>query len=390
MSSIFERRFVRISLFLLVLTGLGTGGYVYWPVIQQFLSAQKPVATPPRPALVEVTPLEVTDFELREPVAGLLEPSRETTLAFETGGQVAEVLVDLGDEVNEGQPLIRLNTELLETALEQARLDAELAEKNLSRIRQLREQGVSTQEEFDQVQTQAQLGLQREREAQVRLDRAVLTSPFAGRVREVYVEVKEYVSPGAPAVELLDLTPMELSVTVPETEIAGIEPGDLVRLNLRALGPGYREATVSRVAPGPVNEAPLFEVEIDMPNDDGKLIAGLLGTGYVITGIVEDVWAIPLEALIIRRGQTAVMVAIDRRARLLPLPDDFRKNRGFALVPAGFWPDMPQPDGLPLITRGHKALRTGAPVEIYEENLPEDLEPRPLEKLEPAPQQAEL
>jgi RND family efflux transporter MFP subunit len=348
---------------------------------------ETPQAQPPAPDLVDVARLEPADFEMRQPVSGLLEPRRASTLAFETSGRVEEVLVDLGDAVEEGQVLVRLDTQFLETALEQARLNEELARKNLERAEKLSAGGATTAEQLDQLRTRARLAEQRLREAELTLERATLRSPFTGRVRRVLVEVREFVSPGTPAVEVLDLTPMQLTVTVPESKIARVKPGAPARITFDALGTREpREVTVSRVAPGPAGEAPLFEVEIELPNEDGNLVAGMLGTGHVVTGELRDVWRLPLNALIVREGRSAVMTARDGHAHLLTLPEGYRRNRGFALVPAETWPEFAQAGALPLIVRGHKTLRPGAPVQIYEEPAPpRDVEPDDMVPITRAP-----
>ncbi len=99
----------------LVVAGLG---FVGWQSIsnQQAVAAEEPAET----AIVRRGTLQVT-------VAGTgsLAPTAEVALAFLSGGQVAEVLVEEGQVVEAGQPLVRLETD--ELALQVARAEAALA-----------------------------------------------------------------------------------------------------------------------------------------------------------------------------------------------------------------------------------------------------------------------
>ncbi len=70
--------------------------------------------------------------------SGNLEANRQVVLTFRTPGQVAEVLVEEGEAVQEGQLLARLDTAELELAVRQAEVNLQAAE---ARLRQLRRPG---------------------------------------------------------------------------------------------------------------------------------------------------------------------------------------------------------------------------------------------------------
>jgi multidrug efflux pump subunit AcrA (membrane-fusion protein) len=87
--------------------------------------------------------------------AGKTLPSRSSELGFKRGGEIAQLLVDIGDVVEKGQVLARLDSQTLASNLEQAEANTDLAKANLSaakaeaqlaantekRFRTLREQG---------------------------------------------------------------------------------------------------------------------------------------------------------------------------------------------------------------------------------------------------------
>ena len=63
-----------------------------------------------------------------------LEPRQEIALGFEINGVVADVLVERGESVDAGDPLVRLNTTDLELAVAQAEVELERAETELAQV----------------------------------------------------------------------------------------------------------------------------------------------------------------------------------------------------------------------------------------------------------------
>ncbi len=59
---------------------------------------------------------------------------RQVDLGFRVGGRIAEVLVDEGDRVRKGQPLARLDCDLLTQQRDQAAADLEVQKANLARL----------------------------------------------------------------------------------------------------------------------------------------------------------------------------------------------------------------------------------------------------------------
>ncbi|MCA9960632.1 MAG: HlyD family efflux transporter periplasmic adaptor subunit [Anaerolineales bacterium] len=87
-------------------------------------------------------PIENTVF-----AEGELEPLFSANLSFQTGGQVAEILVAAGDTVAAGDPLLRLDTTDVEIALQQAQAQLATAESGLAVANtqwQLAQSGVET------------------------------------------------------------------------------------------------------------------------------------------------------------------------------------------------------------------------------------------------------
>lgn len=114
----------RIIAVLVVVGVLVVGGYYIYQ--QQTAVAQNATATPVADPAAE---LPANDFVAAE---GVILPQRQVDLAFQSGGPVAEILVQEGETVEAGAALLRLGSEPLEIARDQALAEVSIAEAALA------------------------------------------------------------------------------------------------------------------------------------------------------------------------------------------------------------------------------------------------------------------
>lgn len=103
----------------------GAGGFLLW---RQSRTAAASTA-------VRTVPVRKGTLEVTVSASGSLEPARQVDLSFEVSGKVAEVLVDIGDQVKVGQVLARLDTTALELNLRQAEAQLKSAQAQLAKAR---------------------------------------------------------------------------------------------------------------------------------------------------------------------------------------------------------------------------------------------------------------
>lgn len=96
---------------------------------RNFLAPASSTPTPRSDAVATSASPQIVSAE------GKVIPARDATLAFRTGGQVAEILVNEGDAVEEGNVLIRLEDADLQAAVLQAKAAVALAQANLDQLK---------------------------------------------------------------------------------------------------------------------------------------------------------------------------------------------------------------------------------------------------------------
>ena len=189
---------------------------------------QAPAPAPPVPVrAVAVAPAEGVPFRL----PGVVRAAREVELSFRIEGEIVERRVEAGQRVRAGDVLFRLDPRDLERALEAAdaavaaaRAEAELAEREADRRRELFRKRAIAAEEADRTESAARAARERLRLARAQREQArnalgyaELVAPAEGVVSEVLAERHEFVTAGRVVARLALDGPREAEVFVPET-----------------------------------------------------------------------------------------------------------------------------------------------------------------------------
>jgi HlyD family secretion protein len=123
-----KRRIWIIGLIVLLLT-TGGGYFAY----TRTYGAQ---AQQPEEPTLETATVSQGDIVLTASGSGELIPARELELSFRTDGRLAEVLVEVGDQVAEGDLLARLETDALERAVAETDVELQIAQLELGDVRE--------------------------------------------------------------------------------------------------------------------------------------------------------------------------------------------------------------------------------------------------------------
>jgi len=218
--------------------------------------AEKPAA-PVRP--VKTMTIQPAGEGLTRAFSGSVRAGQEAELAFRVGGKVERILVQVGDEVDEGRLLASLDRRDYEIAvrntesnLASARAAERKSESGYQRAKALYESSNISKDELEQAEAQrnsdrAQAeALQSQLEAaRAQLSDTELTAPFAGSISKQEVEPFENVAAGETIFSLVDRRALEVRLGVPENLIARVRRGQEAAIALEAL-PG--QAFAGRVS----------------------------------------------------------------------------------------------------------------------------------------------
>jgi RND family efflux transporter MFP subunit len=184
-------------------------------------------------------------------ISGIVTAISDTRLAFEVAGTVQTVEVSLGDEVEAGQVLARLDPEPLELAVRDAEAtlsEATALQKNarteFERASALFEANVASRQELDRATTlrdsrdsQVEAARARLNLARRDLRRSVLEAPFRGAISVREVDPAMSVAAGQTVFEMdSEESGLRVEVQMPETLVARVRQGDEVEVGFPARG----------------------------------------------------------------------------------------------------------------------------------------------------------
>lgn len=166
--------------------------------------------------------------------SGVVVPLRTARLAFPAAGRVKSVEVQVGDQVQEGQTLVQLDTAILEAKVREAEANLAAAQAQVRYLKRLGSDQVHLESaEAEVARAQALLDL-----AKANLvNQATLTAPFAGTIVAVDVAPGETVVPGRVVIVLGDLSQFQVETTdLSERVVSKVRVGQAATIFIEALG----------------------------------------------------------------------------------------------------------------------------------------------------------
>lgn len=300
--------------------GLLAAGIAFSALLAACGSSSSPSTGPPAASLV-VTSVEPVSRDLDQSIAvsGSVSAWQEMSLGVElTGIRATEVLVEVGDRVRAGQPLLRLDSRTLdvqfrqaEAGVTQAQAALELAKANATRGESLVQQGLISSSDSDKLRAdlrsaEAQLiTAQADRDAaRLRLGFATLSAPDDGIISVRSIQPGQVIAAGSELLRLIRRGRLEWRADLAEADLIRVKPGAVVELG----GPGGSliRGQVRAVAPAvdPATRTGLLYADLPEP---GPLRAGMFAEGRILLGKIPAS-VVPRESVVFRDGFAYIFV----------------------------------------------------------------------------------
>ena len=298
------------------------------------VASESPAAAAGAPAGSErVETQRVATARLRATIAasGTVSAKRITEVGSEVPGRIVAVLVDVGDAVEAGAPLFRIDPGPYQMALTEAeaglalaRAQSANASEEAERLSLLLEQKVASQQRYDQLRTQAevaraQVAQMEARVAKARRDLAQteVRAPYAASVVERRAHEGAMTGQGAILV-LQEASALEAILNVPEATPVAVRPGDGLRLFVEGL-PDPIEAAVTSVSQRVDQGTRTYEVRADLLDTSGQLKAGSYARAELSVSRAEPRPVVHRSAVLMRDGRSFVLKVEDGVVHYAPV-----------------------------------------------------------------------
>ncbi len=277
---------------------------------------------------VQTAPVELRGMRITAEADGHLEPVLKVEVKSKASGEILELFVDSGDEVEVGTLLARVDPRDVENAWEQARADLDVADarmKNaraqLERSRRLRAEEVITKQEFESRELEhanAQAALVRATTnlelARLRRTDVTIKAPMAGTILEKLVEygqviqsATQNVSGGTTLFVMANLDDMRVRTLVAEVDVGKLSAGLPATVSVDAFKDRTFQGHIEKIEPQAIvqQNVTMFPVIVLLDNRAGLLKPGMNAEVEVLVDERSETLAVPNNAIVQPQEMTA-------------------------------------------------------------------------------------
>ncbi|MAT89988.1 MAG: efflux transporter periplasmic adaptor subunit [Flavobacteriaceae bacterium] len=303
---------------------------------------------------IQVTQIEPLDIIETVAATGKIQPEVEVALSSEVSGEIIELPVVEGQQVEKGDLLVKINPDLIQSALNQSQaglqnVRAQLAQAeaglqnaklNYERNKTLFDKGVISKAEWDQSVSDFEIAKANQQSAYYNvqsaaasvkqsrdnLSRTSIYAPMSGTISKLSVELGERVvgtaqMAGTEIVRVANLNNMEVEVDVNENDIVKVAIGDSTIVEVDAYLKREFKGIVTEIANSAedalsADQVTNFKVKVRiLPNSYSDLTEGkpesyspfrpgMTATVDVITNKKENIIGVPISAIVIKSDTT--------------------------------------------------------------------------------------
>ena len=267
-------------------------------------------------------------------VAGRLQHEDEADLSFLTGGVVADVMVNSGDQVVAGQVLARLVTTDLQATVDQSRAALEAAERDLVRSRRLVAEKAIPVSVRDNDQTRRDQAAAAVDVALFALERAEIMAPSDGIILQRFHEPDEIVQAGQPVLSFGSVeTGWILRAGIPDRDVVFLAKGDRAEIRLDAMPQATLVGSVSEIGRRSDPGTGLFTVELKVTAPLDQIRSGFIASALIWPRAESPVARIPVESIRRSDGRRIQAVAFDPESdRFEEIEFSFRRMSAEILI----------------------------------------------------------
>ncbi|HWM93760.1 MAG TPA: efflux RND transporter periplasmic adaptor subunit [Thermoanaerobaculia bacterium] len=307
-------------------------------------------------AAPDVAAVERRDLEIRAESSGQIEPVRVVEVKSKVSGELTQITVETGDEVEQGALIASVDPRDVRNSYAQAAADmglararVETAQAKRRRAEKLAKEGILSTQDLENAQLEETNARAELLKAQTNLELAqektgdvTIRAPISGTVIEKTVEQGQIiasasgnVSGGTTLIKMADLATVRARALVDEVDIGRIRPGQQAAVEVEAYPGRTFRGKVLKIEPQAVVEqnVTMFPVLVELPNPDRLLKPGMNAEVGIEVANRAGVVAVPNGAVASLRDAPAAGTALgleeeDVRDKLAQLRQERSGARG--------------------------------------------------------------
>lgn len=179
---------------------------------------------------VSTVTVEEETYSLDFSASGTTQAVSELNFVSNVQGRVIAIYADNGKFVKKGEPLLKIESDLLESDYKASLAAYEAMLQDVQRFTNSNQAGGVTDQQLDNMKTQLTAAESRLDRSRKMLEDAVVKSPMSGVINSRYVELGSLIAPNAPLFDIVNESQLKVIVGVPESKVKLLAKGQSVTL----------------------------------------------------------------------------------------------------------------------------------------------------------------
>ena len=307
------------------------------------------------PVAVETTLPYRSDIHATYAASASISSDADAPVTARVAGQVVELLVEEGDQIEAGQVLARLDGERLRLEMLTAKANLDRAQKEYQRNIDLHERGLISSAlfegmEYDLASLKATYDLKR-----LNYDYSNIRATISGVVSSRHIKTGESLTVGQVAFRITETSELIAYLQIPQAELAKFTAGHDATVEVASMPGNDFAATIVRISPTIDARNGTFRATAIIDNADGNLAPGMFGRFTISYEKHTNALVIPTNALLDEDEEASVYVVkndeVVRRAVEVGIEEGGRVEILDGLL-----------DDDQVVVVGHSGLREGSKV----------------------------
>jgi RND family efflux transporter MFP subunit len=219
---------------------------------------------------VEAIPVKVenaknSSIDINISSNGTLESNDQLTVVSETQGKIRHVYKDLGDVVQKGDEIVKVEDETIAASVMVAQANLEQQQKDIERFKRLNQGNAITKHDLEK----AEIGLKKAKadliQAKKALENTTITAPIRGTINNKMVTEGQFLGGGMPVCEIVDNHQLKIHVKIGGNDIYKIQKGQDVIISVEVFLNDTFPGKVTAIAVK-ADRAMKFDVEVTLDN----------------------------------------------------------------------------------------------------------------------------
>lgn len=216
---------------------------------------------------VTVGPVTAGTFRHFVELQGTIDAKNNVQVSPKSGGVVTAVYVKEGDRVRAGQPIARIDDQVLRESQGELKTQLSLVNTVYQKQAALWNQQIGTEIQYLQAKNNKEALERRLATLNVQLGQSTVTSPISGVVDQVAVKIGQSAAPGVGLVRVVNLSQLKVVAKVADTYAGSVRKGDAIVVEF----PDLNRELKSRISFVATTVDPLsrtFTIEAPLPSDN--------------------------------------------------------------------------------------------------------------------------